>query len=75
MKKARQRKTEMRREYDFSTARRGKYAKRYREGGNIVMLDPDVSKAFPDSESVNQVLRAIAKVIQSPRKRRATRAN
>src|SRR6266849_5880134 len=31
---------------------RGKYAKRYREGTNIVLIDPDLPKLFPDSETV-----------------------
>ncbi len=51
-------------EYDFSGAERGKYAKQYAEGTNIVLLDPDVAKVFPDSEAVNQALRAIAQIIQ-----------
>lgn len=36
---------------------RGKYAKRYREGRNLVLIDPDLHKIFPDSESVNRALR------------------
>ena len=36
---------------------RGKYAKRYREGTNLVLIDPDLHKLFPDSESVNRALR------------------
>ncbi len=36
---------------------RGKYAKRYREGTNLVLIDPDLHKEFPDSESVNRALR------------------
>jgi hypothetical protein len=36
---------------------RGKYAKAYREGTNIVLIDPDLHKLFPDSESVNRALR------------------
>jgi hypothetical protein len=36
---------------------RGKYAKRYREGTNVVLIDPDLHKIFPDSESVNKALR------------------
>ena len=38
---------------------RGKYAKRYAEGTNVVLLDPDVAKAFPTSESVNKALRSL----------------
>jgi hypothetical protein len=36
---------------------RGKYANRYREGTNIVLVDPDLHKLFPNSESVNRALR------------------
>ncbi len=36
---------------------RGKYVKRYREGTNLVLIDPDLHKIFPDSESVNRALR------------------
>lgn len=46
-------------EYDFSEGVRGKYAKRYAEGTNIVILAPDVAEFFPDSESVNAALRAL----------------
>ena len=49
-------------EYDFSKGVRGKYAKRYAEGTNIVILAPDVAKFFPDSESVNTALRALVGV-------------
>ena len=36
---------------------RGKYTKRYREGTNIVLIDPDLHKLFPDSDAVNRALR------------------
>jgi len=49
---------EMLDEYDFSRGVVGKYTKQYAEGTNIVLLDPDVAKVFPDSEAVNQALRA-----------------
>ena len=39
---------------------RGKYAKSYREGTNIVLLEPDLHRIFPDSESVNRALRKFA---------------
>ena len=55
---------EMLDEYDFSQGVVGKYAKQYAEGTNIVLLDPDVAKVFPDSEAVNQALRAIAQIIR-----------
>lgn len=48
-------------EYDFRGGRRGKYAKRFREGTNVVVLDPDVASQFRDSREVNQALRAFLK--------------
>lgn len=56
----------MRAEYDFSKGVRGKYHKRIaKEGSNIVVLEPDVAKAFPDSASVNEALRLLLKAGQS----------
>jgi len=49
----------MRDEYDFSQATRGKYARRYAEGANVVVLEPDVAKAFPDAKTVNASLRKL----------------
>ncbi len=49
-------------EYDFSQGVRGKYAQRYHEGTNIVVLSPDVAEYFPDSEAVNAALRALIEV-------------
>ncbi len=46
-------------EYDFRGGDRGKYARRYAEGSNVVVLSPDVAEAFPSSESVNEALRAL----------------
>jgi hypothetical protein len=45
-------------DYDFSRGVRGKYAARMAKGSNVVVLDRDVQKLFPDSESVNTALRA-----------------
>jgi len=61
MKKPAKRKSadQLRSEYDFSKGVRGKYAKRYAEGTNIVMLAPDVAKVFPNAEAVNQALRGL----------------
>ena len=50
----------MRPEYDFRGGVRGKYAKRYAKGTNVVVLDPDVAAKFPDSASVNRALRKVA---------------
>jgi hypothetical protein len=55
--------TDVLEEYDFSKGIRGKYAERYREGTNIVKLDDDVAAMFPDAKSVNEALRALAKII------------
>ena len=55
-------------EYDFSKGVRGKYAERYREGTNIVKLDEDVAAIFPDAKSVNDALRALAKIIHQHEK-------
>ncbi len=56
-------------EYDFSKGVRGKYAKRYAEGTNVVILSPDVAEVFPDSESVNEALRVLVKVARQKVKR------
>ena len=53
---------EMRPEYDFSGGVRGKYAEQYRAGTNVVLLEPDLAKAFPDSKSVNDALRALVAI-------------
>jgi hypothetical protein len=63
MKKARrERPKAMLPEYDFSKGVRGKYAKRYAEGSNVVVLSPDMAKVFPTSESVNEALRTLVRV-------------
>jgi hypothetical protein len=56
---------EMRSEYNFSGAVRGKYYKRYVEGSNVVVLEPDVAKRFKNSAAVNKVLRTY---IKSPKR-------
>lgn len=61
---------ELRDEYEFTPeqlrgAERGKYAERYVRGTNLVLLDADVAEVFPDAESVNQALRALATVIRA----------
>lgn len=64
MKKKTDETDEMRSEYDLRKLKfvgRGIYAKRYRSGTNLVLLEPDVRAAFPDDESVNEALRVIAK--------------
>lgn len=44
--------------YDFSGGVRGKYAGRFAEGTNVIVLAPDLAAAFPDSEAVSRALRA-----------------
>jgi hypothetical protein len=56
-------------EYDFSKMEggvRGKYVERYRQGTNLVLLDPDVAAAFPDAKAVNDALRLLLQEKQSP---------
>jgi len=65
MKKRRQKYNEMLLEYDFSRGVRGKYMRRYAQGSNVVVLDPDVAKAFPNAEAVNSSLRSLAEIIRS----------
>lgn len=48
-------------EYDFSKGVRGKYSGRFADGTNLIILDPDVAKEFPDSQSVNEALRSLLK--------------
>jgi hypothetical protein len=77
MKKQDRNGDEMRSYYDFSGGVRGKYAKRYAEGTNVVVLDPDVANMFKDAESVNETLRAVARIIelQSHKGRTASRTS
>ena len=65
MKRRRQKYNEMLPEYDFSRGVRGKYVRRYAQGSNVVVLDPDVAKAFPNAEAVNSSLRSLAEIIRS----------
>jgi hypothetical protein len=52
-------------EYDFSNGVRGKYASRFREGSNVVVLDPEIAAEFPSSEEVNDALRVVLKTRKS----------
>jgi hypothetical protein len=61
---------EMRAEYDFSGGVRGKYVDRYRRGTNVVLLDPELAEAFPDSKSVNDALRALLAVATRAERRK-----
>ena len=57
-------------EYDFSRAEPNRYASRYATGSVVVVLEPDVAAVFRNAEEVNEVLRALAGVIQKRRPRR-----
>ena len=57
---------ELQPEYEFRGGICGKYAERYREGTNIVILDPDVAAKFKDSQAVNKALRTLL-ANQAPR--------
>ena len=80
MKKARSSKQvdELRPEYDLSKLKggvRGKYYERARAGTNLVLIEPDLSNVFPDTDSVNRALRLLADTAeaaasQTPRARR-----
>jgi len=55
-------KDDLLREYDFTEGARGKYAKRFARGTNLVVLAPDVARLFPDSQSVNEGLRVLGRL-------------
>jgi hypothetical protein len=71
----------MRKEYDFSGAARAITARRYAEGSNVVVIDPEVLDVFPDGLTVNETLRAFAPVLRrqrasdKPKKTRRTRSS
>ena len=65
---------ELRPEYDLSQLQggaRGKYAQRYRQGTNLVLLDPDVADAFPTEDSVNEALRLLMRIAETQLAHRA----
>lgn len=70
MKKAVRENGEMRGHYDFRGGVRGKYATRYAEGTNVVVLDPDVAEMFPGRDLVNETLRAVGRVVQMRERRK-----
>jgi len=74
MKKETRKPDNMRAHYDFIGGVRGKYARRYAEGTNVVVLDPDVAREFPNREVVNDTLRAVAQIVHIKQRRR-DRAN
>ena len=70
---------ELRPEYDLSELLkggvRGKYVARYRAGTNLVLLDPDVARSFPDEATVNEALRLVIRLgeIQRVKKKAGAR--
>jgi len=74
MKKETRKPDNMLTHYDFIGGVRGKYARRYAEGTNVVVLDPDVAREFPNREVVNDTLRAVAQIVHIKQRRR-DRAN
>jgi len=68
---------ELRPEYDLSQLKggvRGKYYKRAMAGTNLVLIEPDLAKAFPDADSVNRALRLLVDAASSATRRRQTRS-
>ncbi|MHB9098118.1 MAG: hypothetical protein ACYC5X_09900 [Syntrophales bacterium] len=61
---------ELRPEYDLATLLkagvRGKYAKRYAQGTNLVLLSSDVARNFPNDEAVNEALRLVIQLKKIP---------
>ncbi|VFN06582.1 MAG: hypothetical protein BECKG1743D_GA0114223_112381 [Candidatus Kentron sp. G] len=66
---------EMRPEYDFSSGARGKHFQAYRQGSNVVFLEPDIAEVFKDSESVNHALRLLLELAGKEIRRNATRGS
>ena len=64
---------EMRPEYDFSAGIRGKHYRAYKQGTNVVLLDPDLAEVFKDSEAVNHALRMLLDLAGNEIKRNLTR--
>ncbi len=68
MKKGKEKNDELRAEYqreDFGEMVRGKYAKRYKEASNVVVIAPEVQKAFPNTQAVNDALRGLMELAQA----------
>ena len=80
MKKTKPEIDQLRTEYqreDFGEMVRGKYAKRYKDASNVVVISPDVQKAFPNAQAVNDALRGLLELAQAtgltPRSTHTTR--
>ena len=66
---------DMLKEYDFSKGVRGKYAKKYAESTNVVLIDPDVAEFFPGDQAVNDALRSLINIIKKREKRFAEKGD
>lgn len=62
---------DMLKEYDFSNGVKGKYAKKYAEGTNVVVIDPDVAQYFSDHDSVNEALRSLVPIMNRHAKKKS----
>ena len=74
MKKANNKKMadDLRPEYDLSKLKggvRGKYAKRFQQGTNLVLLSPDIARYFPDERAVNDALRSLVGIAKTKLRR------
>ena len=70
MKRTKAGKDDLRSEYDFFTMKggvRGKYAKAFREGTNVVLLQPEIAEAFPTEDAVNEALRGVLNTMRAVR--------
>jgi hypothetical protein len=65
----------MRPEYDFTGGVRGKHHEAYRQGTNVVVLDPEVARVFRDSEAVNRALRLLIKLAGEEVERNLTKGS
>jgi hypothetical protein len=74
MKKRNDKPDNLRPEYDLGELLkrgvRGRYVERYRAGTNLVLLEPDVAKAFPDQRAVNEALRLVIRLTKIPNGKR-----
>ena len=75
---AKRRSDELRPEYDLASLKggvRGKYYKGATAGTNLVLLEPDVARAFPDSSSVNRALRLLQEIATKSSRRARSSSN
>ena len=67
---------ELQKEYDLSkmiVLPRGRFDPKHRVGSNVVVLEPEIAKAFPNDEAVNEALRLILEASKIPQKTAASR--